>query len=79
MRNVSARYIFSIQSERFYKNLRYHWTICTEQSPDQIVSWGHASSKELAESAAQNEIKDLCSGLTQGGRVEDRKKALHRF
>ena len=79
MRKVSARYVFFIQPERFYNRRRYHWTICAEQNPDQIVSWGHADSQELAESAAHNEIKDLYSGLTQGGHVEDRKKALHRF
>jgi len=80
MPSVNARYIFSIQSERFYKTLRYHWTICTVQSPDRIVSWGHSESQELAETAAQNEIKDLSSGLTQGGRVENTKKTMiHRF
>ena len=79
MRDVSTQYVLSIQPERFYSKRRYHWTICTEQSPDRIVSWGHADSEELAESAAQNEIKDLCSGVTQGGRTDRRKKMLHRF
>jgi hypothetical protein len=80
MQNASAKYVFLIEAERFYKTLRYHWTICAAQSPDQLISWGHATSRELAETAAQNEIKDLSSGLTQGGRVgETRKSAIHRF
>lgn len=80
MPKVSVQYVFAIQAERFYKTLRYHWTICAAQSPDLIVSWGHAASRELAETEAQNEIKDLSSGLTQGGRVGETKKSiLHRF
>jgi hypothetical protein len=79
MPNAPAQYLFSIHAERFYRTLRYHWTICAAQSPDRIVSWGHAASHELAETAAQNEIRDLSSGLTQGGRVGDSKATLHRF
>ena len=79
MPNANAQYLFSIHAERFYRTLRYHWTICAAQSPDRIVSWGHAASHELAETAAQNEIRDLSSGLTQGGRVGDSKAPFHRF
>jgi hypothetical protein len=79
MAKASARYVFSIQTERFHRTLRYHWTICAAQSPDRIVSWGHAASHELAETAAQNEIRDLSSGLTQGGRAGDSKATFHRF
>jgi hypothetical protein len=43
--------------------------ICWENNPDEMVSWGHAPTQELAETEAQNEVKDLTSGLTQGGRV----------
>jgi len=43
--------------------------ICWENNPDEMVSWGHAPTQELAETEARNEVKDLTSGLTQGGRV----------
>ena len=79
MPNANAQYVFSIHAEPFYRALRYHWTICAAQCPDRIVSWGHAASHELAETAAQNEIRDLSSGLTQGGRVGDSKRTFHRF
>ena len=79
MPDANAQYVFSIHVERFYRTLRYHWTICAERSPDRIVSWGYAASHELAETAAQNEIKDLSSGLTQGGRVVDSKSTFRRF
>ena len=64
-----VQYVFSIQAERFHRTLRYHWMICASDSPDRIVSWGHAASHEQAETAAQNEIRDLSSGLAQGGRA----------
>ena len=79
MHNANAQYVFSIHVERFYSTLRYHWTICAAKSPDRIVSWGHAASHELAETAVRNEIRDLSSGLTQGGRVGDGKTTFHRF
>ena len=43
--------------------------ICWEDNPDVMVSWGHAPTMELAETEANNEVRDLTSGLTQGGRV----------
>ena len=43
--------------------------ICLEGNPEELVSWGHAPTQELAETEARNEVKDLTSGLTQGGRV----------
>ena len=79
MPDTPAAYIFSIQSERFYKSSRFHWVICSTQNPDRLVSWGHAPSRELAEAAAQNEIKDLRSGRTLGGPVRGtRSPMFHR-
>ena len=43
--------------------------ICRAQNPETLVSWGHATTQKVAEEEAQNELKDLSSGLTQGGRV----------
>ncbi len=76
MPDTPATYIFSIQVEHFYKSLRFHWVICSTQDPDRLVSWGHAASRELAEAAAQNEIKDLRSGRTLGGPVRETKSAM---
>ncbi|HYH00891.1 MAG TPA: hypothetical protein VD837_17315 [Terriglobales bacterium] len=74
MPDTSARYILSIQSEHFHRGMRFHWIVCTAQNPDTLVSWGHAPSRELAEAAAQDEIEDLRSGRTPGGRVGGGKK-----
>ncbi len=79
MPDTPAAYIFSIQLERFYKSLRFHWVICSTEDPDRLISWGHAPSRELAEAAAQNEIKDLRSGRTLGGPVRVTKSLMfHR-
>ncbi len=58
--------------------MRYHWMVCGAQNPDELISWGYASTQELAEAAGQNEIKDLLSGLTHGGRVTSTIKAFSR-
>lgn len=79
MPDVIASYVFSVQVEHFHRSVRYHWMICSAQNPDRLVSWGHAPSQELAEAAAREEIKDLSSGLTQGGRVDTRKTMIHRL
>ena len=60
-----AGYVVSFQAERFYKRTRYHWMICRAQNLDELVSWGHAPTQELAEEAAQNRITNLSSGLIQ--------------
>jgi hypothetical protein len=49
--------------------------ICRAQNPDELVSWGHALTQELAEIAARSEVSSLSSGLTQGGRVTTSKSA----
>lgn len=69
MKQTVGRYVVSFQAEPFHKSRRYHWMICWTKSPDELVSWGHSPTQELAEKAAQNEVKDLSSGRTQGGRI----------
>ncbi len=72
------QYVVSIQAQSFRKKTRYHWMICWEKNPDELVSWGHAPTQELAEAEARNEVRDLTSGLTQGGRVESTSfSAIH--
>jgi len=66
---MSVRYVLSFDSEHFYRGWRYHWMICAARNPDELVSWGHAPTRELAETAAGNEVENLVAGLTKGGRV----------
>jgi len=76
MPHMRASYVSSIQVEHFHKSVRFHWMICSAQDPDRLVSWGHAPSRDLAEAAVQDEIKDLLSGRTPGGRVSGTKKVI---
>jgi len=71
-------YILSYQAERFHQGKRYYWMICGSQNPDQLISWGHAATQEEAEKAARDEVSDLSSGLTQGGRVTTTKPFTRR-
>ena len=72
MKQAGGQYIVSFQTERFRQEKRHHWMICRAHKPDQLVSWGHAPTQELAEEAAHNKLRNLCSGLTQGGRVTNK-------
>jgi hypothetical protein len=76
MKKAVDRYVVSFQSEPFHNVRRYHWMICWTMNPDELVSWGHAPTQGLAEQAAQNEVKDLSSGLTQGGRVAGESRSV---
>lgn len=79
MKQSVRPYIVSFQAESFHKGTRHHWMICRAQNPEELVSWGHAPTHELAETAAQKEVEDLSSGLTQGGHVTCRIKPFaHR-
>ncbi len=65
---VANSYVLSFEVERFYKGWRYHWVICSVQNPDELVAWGHAPTRELAETAAGSEVKKLESGSPKGAR-----------
>ncbi len=69
MGKVLKSYVVSFQTEPFHKGRRYHWMICRAQNPEELVSWGHEPTRELAEAAAENEVQVLSSGMTQGGAV----------
>lgn len=69
MNQAASPYIVSFETEGTHQRTRYHWIICGVQNPDELISWGHAPTQILAETAARNEVADLSSGLTQGGRV----------
>jgi len=68
-------YVLSFESERFYRGWRCHWMICTARNLDELVAWGHAPTRELAEMAAGNAVTKLVAGLTQGGRVTSAGKS----
>jgi hypothetical protein len=79
MTQAVARYVVSFQAEPVRKGRRHHWMICRAQNPDELVSWGHALTQELAEIAARSEVHSLTSGLTQGGRVTTIRPATHHL
>ena len=80
MKKPVSPYVVSFQTESFYKGRRYHWMICRVQDPGQLVSWGYEVTRDLAEGAAQREIQDLSSGVTQGGQVTSEIKPVsHRI
>lgn len=65
-------YVLSFEAERFYRGCRYHWMICSVQNPDELVSWGYAPTRELAEISAGSEVSKLESGFSKTGRVRER-------
>ncbi len=76
MKKAVSRYVVSFQAQSFYKGRRHHWMICRARNPEELVSWGHEPTHELAERAAQKELQDLSSGVTKGGQVTREIKPL---
>lgn len=74
----ACAYTVSVQSQPVRQGTRFHWLICGNQSPDELISWGYASTRGLAEAAAQAEVEDLTSGLTQGGQVTSKSETSTR-
>jgi len=66
---VANSYVSSFEVDRFYRGCRYHWMICSVQNPDELVSWGHAPTRELAETAAGSAVHMLESGLPRTGKA----------
>jgi hypothetical protein len=80
MKKSGSAYIVSFDVEPYHQGTRYHWMICRSQKPDELVSWGHAPTREMAESAAERELQDLSSGRTEGGKAVSPVKAFtHRI
>jgi len=69
-------YVLSFEAERVYRGCRYYWTICSVKNRDELVSWGFAPTRELAETAAGSEVNKLESGSAKTGRV--RQRIRHR-
>lgn len=75
---IERKFVLSYQAERFYKGVRYHWMVCLEHDPTQLVSWGHAPTQQMAEAAGKVEISDLMAGISQGGQVVSNVKSFTR-
>jgi hypothetical protein len=72
----ASSYVLSFQTDSFRHQTRYHWMVCGAQNPDELVSWGYAPTQDLAAAAAREEINDLSSGLSRGGRVISTSQAF---
>jgi len=79
MKQNASQYAISFQAEPFYKGRRYHWMICRERNPGELVSWGHEPTRELAEAAAGKELQLLSAGMTPGGRATATIKPVNRL
>ena len=84
MKKAVDPYVLSFDSESVryrqhrHQQNRHYWMICLAKRPDELVSWGHAPTHELAESEARKELNDLLSGLTQGGHVTQQHYAFRQ-
>lgn len=65
-------YLLSFDAERLCRGYRYHWMVRSVQNPDELVSWGYASTRELAEAAAGSEVSKLESCSSRTGKVSQR-------
>lgn len=80
MQKPVSAYVVTFDVEPYHQGTRYHWMICRAQKPDELVSWGHEPTRELAESAAEKELQDLSTGRAQGGQTASASKPLtHRI
>ncbi len=76
MKKSANGYVVSFDVEPYHQGMRHHWMVCRSQNPDELVSWGHAPTRELAEDAAEKEVEDLSCGRTQGGQAINTAKPL---
>lgn len=80
MNQAADPYVLSYEAESIRNGkTRHHWMICSAKNPERLTSWGHAPTHLLAESEAQQELKDLCAGVTQGGHVPNVRPFAHRI
>ncbi len=46
------------------------------RNPEELVSWGHEPTRQVAEAAAGKELQDLSAGAIQGGQVANHNQAV---
>jgi hypothetical protein len=78
MIQTPSPYVISFQVEPFHRGRRHHWMICRVQNLEELVSWGHEPTHELAEAAAGKELQELSTGVTEGGQVTTTIKPFTR-
>ena len=80
MKRTVCSYVVTFDVEPYHQGTRHHWMICRSQNPDELVSWGHEPTRELAERAAEKEVENLSCGRTEGGHAAPTAKPLtHRI
>ena len=62
---VIGDYILSLEADYSYRGQRYHWMICATVNPEEMVCWGHAPTRRLAELAARSEVAKLEFALVE--------------
>ena len=62
---VIANYILSFEADYSQRGQRHHWVICATVNPEEMVCWGHAPTRRLAELAARSEVTKLESALVE--------------
>lgn len=67
--NHGNPYVLSFDCERYHQGQRHYWVISTAQNPDELVAWGHAPTRELAERGAGHELDRLLARLARGKAV----------
>ena len=60
---VVSNYVLSFEADYSPRGRRHHWMICATVNPEEMVSWGHAPTRRLAELAAWSEVTKLEPGL----------------
>lgn len=71
----SNPFALSFDMERYYRGERHYWAISAVQNPDELLSWGHAPTRELAEQAAGIELEALSSGRSRGRKAKQATKS----
>ena len=74
MEQSHRMFVATFQTEPFHKGRRYHWMICRADNAEELVSWGHEPTRELAKAAAEKEVQVLSCGMTQAAQVTSRMK-----
>jgi hypothetical protein len=62
---VVSEYTLSFEVDYSRRSRRYYWMICATVNPEEMVGWGHAPTRGLAELEARSEVAKLESALVR--------------